>query len=188
MLTGYLLLAASGVLVAAGGFTFNYWLVLPGLMAYGGGLAVVLTVNDPVSLSDVPEAQHGQAAGVSATAEQFGGALGIALLYLVFHTTYVAQLHAIINRGPLADLDEAQYERLRADIIAAESTGLKPKLLDPLLSPYLDAAGTAAAWGYAAAFLCVTLLGILGSVLAWRAGPVRNRRSAHSPDGSIQTD
>ena len=64
-------------------------------MAYGGGLAVVLTVNDPVSLSDVPEAQHGQAAGVSATAERFGGALGIALLYLVFHTTYVAQLHAI---------------------------------------------------------------------------------------------
>jgi EmrB/QacA subfamily drug resistance transporter len=188
MLTGYLLLAASGVLLAAGGFTFSYWLVLPGLMAYGGGLAVVLTVNDPVSLSDVPEAQHGQAAGVSATAEQFGGALGIALLYLVFHTTYVAQLHAIIDRGPLADLDQAQYERLRADIIAAESTGLKPKLFDPLLSPYLDAAGTAAAWGYAAAFLSVTLLGILGSVLAWRAGPVRNRRSAQSPVGPSQTD
>jgi hypothetical protein len=77
-----------------------------------------------------------------------------------------------------------QYERFRADNIAAESTGLKPELFDPLLSPYLDAA----AWGYAAAFLCVTLLETLGSVLAWRAGPVRNRRSAQSPVGPSPTD
>ena len=118
----------------------NYWLILPGLLLYGGGLAIVLTVNDPVSLSDVPEAAQGQAAGVSATAGQFGGALGIAVLYLIFHTTYVAQLHAIINNGPLADLTNDEYVRLRVDIIAAESTGLKPKLFDPFLSPYLHAA------------------------------------------------
>jgi hypothetical protein len=99
MLTGYLLLAVSGLLLAMGGFTGNYWLVLPGLLLYGGGLAVVLTVNDPVSLSDVPDAAQGQAAGVSATAEQFGGAFGIAAFYLAFHTTYVAQLHAVIDRG-----------------------------------------------------------------------------------------
>src|SRR6185312_8347426 len=37
----------------------NYWLILPGLLLYGGGLAIVLTVNDPVSLSDVPEAARG---------------------------------------------------------------------------------------------------------------------------------
>jgi hypothetical protein len=123
-----------GVLLAIGGFQFNYWFVLPGLVAYGAGLAIVLTVNDPVSLSDVPDADHGQAAGVSATAEQFGGALGIAVLYLIFHTTYVAQLHAIIDRGPLADLDAAQYARLRDDLVAAESTGLKPRLFDPLLA------------------------------------------------------
>jgi hypothetical protein len=166
MTSGYALLAIGGVLLAIGGFQFNYWFVLPGLVAYGAGLAIVLTVNDPVSLSDVPDADHGQAAGVSATAEQFGGALGIAVLYLIFHTTYVAQLHAIIHRGPLADLDAAQYARLRDDLVAAESTGLKPKLFDPLLSPYLDAAGTAAAWGYAAAFLGVTLLGIAGMILA----------------------
>jgi EmrB/QacA subfamily drug resistance transporter len=173
MLTGYVLLAASGLLLAFGGFTHNYWLVMPGLLLYGGGLAIVLTVNDPVSLSDVPEAAHGQAAGVAATAEQFGGALGIAVLYLIFHSTYVAQLHAIINRGPLADLTPDEYAQLRTDIIAAESTGLKPKLFDPLLSPYLNAAFAASAWGYAAAFLAVTLIGIGGSVLAWRAGTAR---------------
>jgi EmrB/QacA subfamily drug resistance transporter len=187
MLTGYLLLAASGVLLARGGFTHNYWLILPGLVLYGAGLAIVLTVNDPVSLSDVPEASHGQAAGVSATAEQFGGALGIAVLYLIFHTTYVAQLHSIIDRGPLADLTADQYARLRADIIAAESTGLKPKLFDPLLSPYLDAAFSASAWGYAVTFLAVTLIGIGGSVLAWRTGRARARSSQPTAVSDIDT-
>lgn len=36
MLTGYLLLPASGVVLALGGVTFNYWLVMPGLLLYGG--------------------------------------------------------------------------------------------------------------------------------------------------------
>jgi hypothetical protein len=41
-------------------------------------------LNDPVSLSDVPVAGQGRAAGLSATAEQFGSAFGIAVLCLAF--------------------------------------------------------------------------------------------------------
>jgi hypothetical protein len=48
------------VLLAAAGFQFNYWFVLPGLLLYGG-VAVVLTVNDPISLSDVPPSTTGSA-------------------------------------------------------------------------------------------------------------------------------
>lgn len=33
----------------------NYWVLLPGLMVFGRGLALVLTVNDPTSLDAVPE-------------------------------------------------------------------------------------------------------------------------------------
>ena len=131
----------------------------------------------PVSLSDVPDRSHGQASGVSATAEQFGGALGIAVLYLVFHTTYVARLHALVDRGPLPDLNEGQYEQLRADLIAAESTGLDPRHFDPMLVPYLHPARTAAATGYAAAFLGVTVLAVLGCVLA-----LRMKRYSTAPD------
>ena len=46
------------------------------------------------------------------------------MLYLIFHTTYVAQLHAIIDLGSLADLTVGEYERLRADPLAAEATAL----------------------------------------------------------------
>ena len=174
MLTGYVLLAVSGVLLAGGGFASGYLLLLPGLLLYGAGLAIVLTVNDPVSLSDVPDRSQGQAAGVSATAEQFGGALGIAVLYLVFHSTYVARLYEIVNRGPLPSLDAGERERLRADLIAAESTGLDVQHFDPVLKPYLFAAREASATGYATAFVGVTVLGILGCVLASRMkrGPI----------------
>jgi len=72
-------------------------------------------------------------------------------------------------------------------VLCSPAEAIRSKLFDPLLSPYLDAASTAAAWGYAAAFLCVTLLGIFGSLIAWGVGPVPKRRSAQSIDGSTQT-
>jgi MFS family permease len=60
-------------------------------------------------------------------------------------------------------------------LVADESTGLKPRLFDPLLSTYLDAAGTATAWGYAAAFLGVMLLGIAGVILAVTSSRSKNK-------------
>ncbi len=77
MVTGFGLLALSGVLLTVGAVTGSYLWMLPGLLVYGTGLATVLTVNDPVGLDSVPAADHGQASDVSATAEQGGRAIGI---------------------------------------------------------------------------------------------------------------
>jgi EmrB/QacA subfamily drug resistance transporter len=158
---GFLVLALSGVVLGIGVHTDDYWLIFPGFLVYGVGLALVLTVNDPVSLDTLPEREHGQASGVSATAEQFGGALGIALLYLVFHTTYIARLHANVDASPLADLSNAQYGQLRDDIVAAEQTGLNPHTFDPGYALYLVSARDASDWGMTAAFLAVTALSLL---------------------------
>lgn len=165
LVTGFAILAASGVLLAIGAHGFDYWFLFPGFLVYGIGLALVLTVNDPVSLDTVPERDHGQASGVSATAEQFGGALGIAVLYLAYHTTYVANLHRIIDSGPLADLTTQQYERLRDDILAAEQTGLDPSRFDASLRSYLISAFDASIWGMSVAFLAVTLLAAVALIL-----------------------
>src|SRR5690606_21353863 len=121
-------------------FSGSFPALIPGLLLYGVGLAIVLTVNDPVSLDSVPQAQHGQVSGVSATAEQFGGALGIAAFYLVFHVTYVHQLHTLIDASSLADLTDAQYQKLRDDIEAAEQTGLNPTTFDSEFTDYLQIA------------------------------------------------
>ena len=106
MVSGFGLLAVSGVALAVGVGHNDYFWLLPGLLIYGTGLAIVLTVNDPVSLDTVPESDQGQASGVSATAEQGRGAIGIALPYALFHTTYVTRLNTIIDAdSSIPDLD-----------------------------------------------------------------------------------
>ena len=48
MTFGFVILAVSGVLLAITVSMVNYLWLLPGLLTYGAGLAIVLTVNDPV--------------------------------------------------------------------------------------------------------------------------------------------
>lgn len=57
---GFAFLAMAGVLLAIGAGQTNYLWMLPGLLVYGTGVAIVLTVNDPVSLDTVPDSDHGR--------------------------------------------------------------------------------------------------------------------------------
>ena len=83
LVTGFGILAVAGLALWVGVSQHNYAGLVPGLLLYGTGLALVLTVNDPVSLDSVGEHQTGEVSGVSATAEQAGGAVGIAGLYAI---------------------------------------------------------------------------------------------------------
>ncbi|MGD9571254.1 MAG: MFS transporter [Thermoleophilia bacterium] len=123
LVTGFVLLAVSGVLIAIGAETNDYWAVLPGLLVMGSGLALVLTTNDPVTIDMLPGRTHGQASGVSATAEQGGGAIGIAVLFTIFHATYISELYDRVDRGPLPDFTPEQAARFKADIEAARARG-----------------------------------------------------------------
>ena len=108
LVIGFGVLAVAGLALAWGASLNSYPAVLPGLLLYGIGLALVLTVNDPVSLDSIPEADQGQASGVSATAEQGGGAIGIALPPRL---PYVLRLQAVraVDPGPLPDLTSAHW-------------------------------------------------------------------------------
>jgi MFS family permease len=162
---GFGVLLASGVVLAWAVHANAYLPLLPGLLLYGTGLALILTVNDPVSLDTIPDRDDGEASGVSATAEQFGGAVGIALLYLVFHATYLNRLYAAINAGPLPHLSAAQAQRFKDAIMAAESTGLRPQSFDSALARYLGPARAASADGYSAAFAAMSVLALVALVL-----------------------
>ena len=168
LVIGFGVLALSGLALYAGTSQHDYLGLLPGLLIYGTGLALVLTVNDPVSLDSVADDQAGEASGVSATAEQAGGAIGIATLYSLFHAVYVGRLHQLVNSGPLKDLTNKQYEELRSALQAAEQTGLKPHHFDQSLVQYLQPAYKAADRGYSAAFLAVTVISLLGMVVTAR--------------------
>lgn len=166
LVVGFATLAVAGVALALGAFSHSLLALLPGLLLYGIGLAIVLTVNDPVSLDSVPPQSHGQASGVSATGEQFGGALGIAALYVAFHTTYVTQLERLISSSSLGALDDDQLQRLRNDLESAENTGLDPTTFDPSLAQYLQIAFDASALGYVVAFSAASLIALVGAVAA----------------------
>ncbi|MFL5875309.1 MAG: MFS transporter, partial [Solirubrobacteraceae bacterium] len=168
LVVGFVVLAISGGLLAWGVYEQTFLGVLPGLLVYGVGLSLVLTTNDPVSLDTIPDADAGQASGVSATAEQFGGALGIAALYSVFHAVYVQQLHEGVNSSRLPDLSDASYRALKAGIEAAETTGLRVEAFSVKLQAYLGIARDASEQAYLVTFLAVAGIAIIGSALvAW---------------------
>jgi MFS family permease len=155
LVVGFGCLALAGVLLALGAGARSYPWLLPGLLVYGVGLAIILTVNDPVSIDTVPERDHGQASGVSATAEQGGGAIGVALLYAV---------HADVAGRDLPPLDDRTGPLLRDALDAAEQFGLHPDSFDPRVAQYLGSARVASDFGYSVTFLVTTVLALLGLV------------------------
>ena len=164
MVTGFGLLALSGVALAIGVGHASYWWLLPGLLIYGTGLAIVLTVHDPVSLDTVPESDQGQASGVSATAEQGGGAIGIALLYALFHTAYLTRLNSLIDAdSTIPDLDAVSGPALKQALLDAEQTGLRPDQFDVSVRMYLKSTASASEFGYSVTFLAVTVLSLIGA-------------------------
>jgi EmrB/QacA subfamily drug resistance transporter len=83
LVAGFLVLAASGIVLAVSVSSESAVALIPGLLLQGLGLGIVLTVNDPTGLTAVPEKDAGEGAGMINTSEQMGGALGIAVLSAV---------------------------------------------------------------------------------------------------------
>ncbi len=94
---GFLVLAASGFVLAATASKASALWLIPGLLLQGIGLGVVLTVNDPTGLNSVPERDQGQAAGMINTSEQLGGAVGIAVLSAIELSYYKHQVFARLH-------------------------------------------------------------------------------------------
>lgn len=161
LVVGFALLALSGLAMAVGVDSNSFLPLLPGLFVYGIGLALVLTVNDPTTLDQIPPADHGQASGVSATAEQFGGALGIAVLYSIFHATY---LRVLSDREPNL-VGSTLGDRLRDQIEAAQQTGLHPDQFKGRLEPLLFETEHASDAGYTAVFLAVAAIAVVAGLL-----------------------
>ena len=180
LMVGFGALALSGLALSLGVHalqpsTRDYLFLLPGLLCFGTGLALVLTANDPVSLDSVVDSLHGQVAGVSATAEQAGGAAGIAILYAVFHNVYVHRLQHITESGSANKLTQAQGKQLADALQAAEQTGLHPHHFDQSLVRFLVPSFDASKLGYGSVFLVVVALSVVGALTSGRL--IRRPRS-----------
>jgi len=123
LVIGFLVLALSGVGLALGVSHQSVIALIPGLVLQGVGLGIVLTVSDPAGLASIPDESMGQAAGLIITAEQLGGAIGIAGFLALEYRHFITDLYArLAQRGirPTA----AQVEISRQYILRAEQTGI----------------------------------------------------------------
>ncbi len=187
LIAGFATLLAATVLLAWAVHSNAYLPVFPGLLLYGIALALILTVNDPVGLDMVPASDHGQVSGVSTTAEHFGGAIGIAVLYVVFHATYVHRLQSDVSSIALPNMTRQQTQQFRDAVAQAIGTGVRPSTFNGSLTPYLLPARAASEDGYSAAFLAVSVLCVVALVLMIRLirkPPGTPERAKVTPAGS----
>jgi EmrB/QacA subfamily drug resistance transporter len=133
LVVGFLVLAASGIVLAVSVSHESAVALIPGLLLQGLGLGIVLTVNDPTGLTAVPEKDAGEGAGMINTSEQLGGALGIAILEAIelginFHDLRSKLSAQGVNPTP------RQTEKATDLIVEAEQKGLshlpQSRLLD----------------------------------------------------------
>jgi len=120
---GFLVLAASGVVLAVSVSSESAVALIPGLLLQGLGLGIVLTVNDPTGLTAVPDKDSGEAAGMINTSEQLGGALGIAILEAIELGINFAKLNDRFDEHNIHPTQH-QNEVGRNLILEAEQKGL----------------------------------------------------------------
>jgi EmrB/QacA subfamily drug resistance transporter len=182
---GFLILSASGIVLALSVASETAVALIPGLLLQGIGLGIVLTVNDPTGLTAVPPSDSGEAAGMINTSEQLGGALGIAILTAIelgvnFHTLN----EKLAARG--IHPTHEQDERVRQFILHAEQSGLKnlpePHLIKAAVGDVVAAHVTAFQVMFSAS-AGIALLGAIFSLALVRhtdrikTGPIFGRRS-----------
>ncbi|WP_328312633.1 MFS transporter [Streptomyces sp. NBC_00442] len=90
---GFVLAAAGYVLLALSG-TDSLWMVLAGAAVIGSGIVTVMALVSDMGLAAAPVAKAGSAASLLETGQEFGGALGMAVLGSIGTAVYRADMPA----------------------------------------------------------------------------------------------
>jgi hypothetical protein len=108
--TGALVHALREGWIAAAGLDVTGWMLAPGLLVVGLGMGLVMGVNFTVTLKDVDSAHAGSASGTLSAVQQVGGAIGIALVGVIFFGG--------LSQGAGASFDAVAAD-VRAELVTA---------------------------------------------------------------------
>ncbi|MBM3667836.1 MAG: DHA2 family efflux MFS transporter permease subunit [Actinobacteria bacterium] len=187
---GFVVLALSGLALGLAAPEQSFATLIPGLVLQGIGLGVVLTVNDPTGLTAVPEKDQGQGAGMINTAEQMGGALGIAVLTAVLLGYYWGRIEERIESLGYGKVTQGEMQQGRDFILQVEQEGRKtveesgevPEKIRYVLNDIVDLHAQA----YEVTFFAAGGIALLGAIACFllvrktdriQGGPVFTRRS-----------
>nr|AIA17433.1 Major Facilitator Superfamily [uncultured bacterium] len=116
------------------------WTFIPGLLLVGAGMALIMAPMFSVALADV-DAQHaGSASGILSAVQQLGGAIGTALLGLVFFSHLTT--HATPSFNVVAPQIHQQLSELNLPVSAQEHIVQTAKVCFVDRSKANDASGT----------------------------------------------
>lgn len=160
---GFVVLAVSGVALGVGVSGESTIALIPGLVLQGIGLGVVLTVNDPVGMNAIDDSEQGQAAGIINTAEQVGGAIGIAILSAIQVGYYVNHMEARLAAEKIAPTAE-QIQEVHDYIARAEQFGLRNVPTTPFVQKVYNDLLLAHAHSYQFTFYVSAVLALVGAV------------------------
>ena len=182
---GFLVLAASGLVLALSVSQETAVALIPGLLLQGLGLGIVLTANDPTGLSAVPPEDSGEAAGMINTSEQLGGAFGIAILTAVELGINFAKIEDRLAERGIHPTPE-QNEEARELIVQGEQSGLKNLPSSNLLDIIQPVVAEAHVTAFQVTFAASAGIALLGAAVCFflvrktdrvAAGRVFGRRS-----------
>ncbi|QXE34517.1 MFS transporter [Streptomyces sp. GMY02] len=160
---GFLIGAAGFALIALAG-TDSLWLVLSGAALLGCGIVIVMALVSDMALAAAPAEKAGSAASLLETGQEFGGALGMAVLGSLGTAVYRRDLADSASAGLPADALETARETLGgATVVAAQLPGKAGEsLLGLAQEAFVHGMRIASAGGalllIAAAVLAATLL------------------------------
>src|ERR1700761_2239126 len=177
---GFLVLAASGIVLAVSVSSESAVALIPGLLLQGIGLGVVLTVNDPTGLTAVPEKDAGEGAGMINTSEQLGGALGIAILEAVELGVNFAKLHERFNEHGIHP-NHHQEEIGRNLILEAERKGIDNLPHSPILNLIKPNVIASHVTAFEVTFFASAGIALLGALVTF----VLVRKSDHLRPGGV---
>ena len=186
LVIGFIVLAASGVALGFAAPEQEYVWLVPGLVLQGIGLGIVLTVNDPTGLTAVPAKDQGQGAGMINTAEQMGGALGIAVLTAVLLGYYWGRITDRIAELGYGNVTPAEIQQGRDFILEVEEKGRSSVQATGKIKYVVQDIVDLHAVAYEVAFFTAGGLALLGAIACFilvrksdrvTEGPVFTRRS-----------
>jgi len=108
------------MIAKSGGLDVAPWAFIPGLLFTGGGMGLVMSPIFSVVLADVDPKHAGSASGVMNAVQQLGGAIGVALIGVIFFgqlTTHAEASFTSIEPSVRTELSKAHLPEKAQDSI-----------------------------------------------------------------------
>jgi EmrB/QacA subfamily drug resistance transporter len=163
--TGLSLMALGFIVLATLEVGSPYLHVLPGLLAFGAGMALAGAPATTAIVASLPRSKQGVASAVNDVSRELGGALGIAVLGSVMNGVYRTEM-----AGSTAGLPDGAGEKARGSLAAAQQIG---EQLGPQGHQLVLHAQTAFLHGFTRGLIAGAALLLLGALFVAVRAPGR---------------